>query len=102
MPLVSQCMPAVGAFAWLAATALLPIGSPADAPRDAEPAKGLRTDVRSQTGGQTIGGVPTNMVLVPGGSFTMGIDEKTLQKNAGFSSLQKNLGELLKLLRDEL
>jgi N-formylglutamate deformylase len=30
------------------------------------------------------------------------MDENTLQKNAGFSTLQKNLGELLRALRNEL
>jgi N-formylglutamate amidohydrolase len=30
------------------------------------------------------------------------MDEKTLRKSAGFSTLQKNLGELLRILRDEL
>ena len=30
------------------------------------------------------------------------MDESTLNKNAGFSSLQKNLGELLRVLRNEL
>ena len=30
------------------------------------------------------------------------MDEATLQKNAGFSALQKNLGELLRVLRNEL
>jgi N-formylglutamate deformylase len=30
------------------------------------------------------------------------MDEATLRKNAGFSGLQKNLGELLRVLRDEL
>ena len=30
------------------------------------------------------------------------MDEATLQKNAGFSTLQKNLGELLRVLRNEL
>jgi len=30
------------------------------------------------------------------------MDEKTLAKNAGFSTLQKNLGELLRVLRNEL
>jgi N-formylglutamate amidohydrolase len=30
------------------------------------------------------------------------MDENTLQKNAGFSALQKNLGELLRVLRNEL
>jgi hypothetical protein len=30
------------------------------------------------------------------------MDERTLQKNGGFRSLQKNLGELLRVLIDEL
>jgi N-formylglutamate amidohydrolase len=30
------------------------------------------------------------------------MDEKTLAKSAGFASLQKDLGELLRVLRDEL
>jgi N-formylglutamate amidohydrolase len=30
------------------------------------------------------------------------MDERTLQKNAGFSTIQKNLGELLRVLIDEI
>jgi hypothetical protein len=30
------------------------------------------------------------------------MDERTLQKNAGFCALQKNLGELLRVLIDEI
>ncbi|MBL8840547.1 MAG: SUMF1/EgtB/PvdO family nonheme iron enzyme [Planctomycetes bacterium] len=44
------------------------------------PAVGLRTDCRSHSNGQTSGAIPTNMVLVPGGSFTMGVPEKLLVK----------------------
>ncbi len=83
MPVVAQRVPAIGGLVGLAASALLPIGGndpiPA-APATREARAGLRTDVRSQTDGVTIGGVPTNMVLVPGGSGTMGVEEKTLLK----------------------
>ncbi|HEU4353818.1 MAG TPA: N-formylglutamate amidohydrolase, partial [Burkholderiales bacterium] len=30
------------------------------------------------------------------------MDERTLQKGTGFSALQKNLGELLRILMDEI
>jgi len=81
MPLVSPSFQVSVALAAIAACAL--------ASRDGEPAvaapvhataapRGLRTDVRSQTGGATLGEVPTNMVFVPGGTFTMGLPEATL------------------------
>lgn len=43
-------------------------------------APGLRTDCRSHSNGKTSGAIPTNMVLVPGGSFVMGLSEKALVK----------------------
>jgi len=81
MPLVDSAVPAAaGALLSLACT--LPPNGPAAAP-DAESAAGapgLQALARSQSGGQTIGEVPPNMVLVPGGTFTMGISEKSLVK----------------------
>jgi formylglycine-generating enzyme required for sulfatase activity len=83
MQLVSQSIPAVGALLALAARALLPAGGSDSEPRpasDGEPNRGLRTDVRYHTFGMSNDAIPTNMVLVPGGSFTMGVPEEMLRK----------------------
>ena len=60
------------------AALLPPLG--ASETHEALPAVGLRTDCRSHSNGRTSGAIPTNMVLVPGGSFTMGVPEKLLVK----------------------
>ncbi len=62
------------------AALLPPIGLPPTGEPAPKAAPGLRTDCRSHTNGATTGAVPTNMVLVPGGSFTMGMSEKLLSK----------------------
>ena len=51
-------------------------------PAEPVPAFGVELNVRSQTGGQTLGEVPINMVLIEGGSFRMGISEKDVMEAA--------------------
>ncbi len=82
MPLVDSAVP-VAAGALLSLACSLPPTNGDASPAGAEAAagaRGLQSVARSQSGGQTIGEVPPNMVQVPGGTFTMGISEKSLVK----------------------
>jgi formylglycine-generating enzyme required for sulfatase activity len=57
-----------------------PAVQPPAQPNATATSRGLQSVARSQTGGQTMGDLPPNMVLVPGGTFTMGIGERALIK----------------------
>lgn len=80
MPLVDATV-SVAAFTLATACFTLPPPIAPDAlRREVTAPVGLQSVARSQSGGQTLGEVPPNMVSIPGGAFTMGISEKALTK----------------------